>query len=73
MTATSQSERIESILREHLVEYDVGDQAMAKLTEALSNLLVRFGDSNNAESIVAGLVSPYKGMTSEEFAKAWSL
>ena len=73
MSMTHCSERIDSVLREYLAEFDIGDSKIAGLTRALTEIFAGDGDASPAEPIAAGFVSPYKNMTKEEFAEAWSL
>lgn len=70
---TAHSGRIESVLREHLADFDIDERKIAGLTRALIEILAADGDCLPLESAGAGFVSPYLNMTREEFAEAWSL
>lgn len=72
MQAANHLELVENLLRQHLDGCEVSDCKISELAHALTRLMAsKLCDPVTPPAI--GFVSPYKSMTSEEFAANWSL
>jgi hypothetical protein len=68
------SNQIEEVVRKSLVGFDLPHEALVGLVDAIRILLVENGNDVAVSGCPDAIIqSPYKGMTPDEFAAAWSL